>query len=90
MDNIVKISQEIELIKNRNQRVEKDKQWETSVFRKIVVSVLTYFVVVSFFLIAKLPNPFINAVVPSVAFMVSTLSLPIFRKIWEKTQNRLK
>jgi len=35
---------EIEKIKGRNRRVEADKAWETSLTRKILIAVLTYFV----------------------------------------------
>ena len=61
---------EIEKINHRNKRVEVDKAWEISLFRKIVIAVLTYFVVVLFFIFAELPNPFVNAVVPTLGFLL--------------------
>jgi len=76
------INQEIQAIKARNQRVELDKAWETSWTRKIVIAVLTYAVIVIFFYFAGLPNPFVNSIVPALAFLLSTLTLPIFKKIW--------
>lgn len=78
------LGKEIEKINERNKRVEIDKAWETSFFRKTVVAVLTYFVIVLFFVFAKLPNPLANAIVPTLGFMLSTLSLPMFKKIWLK------
>lgn len=78
------LEQEIQRLKARNQRVEKDKAWETSGFRKVVIAVLTYVVVLVFFVVAELPDPYVSALVPSLAFVLSTLSLGIFRKIWEK------
>jgi len=75
---------EIEEIKKRNQRVEADKAWETSWARKIVISILTYIVIVIFFYFAGLPKPFINAIVPAVAFVLSTLTVPLFKKWWLK------
>jgi len=77
-----KLKREIDSIKARNARVETEKAWETSWMRKLILAVMTYGVVVSFFLIAGLPNPFINALVPALAFILSTLSLPIFKVIW--------
>ena len=77
--NIVK---EIIAIKERNNRVEMEKAWETSWTRIIIVAVLTYLVIVIFFYVAHLPDPFVNALVPSVAFIVSTFSLAFFKKIW--------
>jgi hypothetical protein len=76
--------EEIKKIKERNARVEADKAWEISAARKIIIAVLTYLVIVLFFFSANLPNPFVNAIVPSAGFLLSTLSLPFFKKIWVK------
>jgi len=84
MPRIEELQLEIEEIKKRNQRVEADKAWETSWTRKIVVSVLTYIVIVVFFYFAGLPKPFINAIVPAIAFVLSTLTVPLFKKWWLK------
>ncbi|MDP4007879.1 MAG: hypothetical protein Q8P68_01680 [Candidatus Peregrinibacteria bacterium] len=84
MTTIDQIKKELDEIKARNQRVEADKAWETSWTRKLLILILTYIVIVIFFLVAKLPDPFVNAVVPSVAFVLSTLSVPIFKKWWLK------
>jgi hypothetical protein len=75
---------EIAAIKERNARVEADKAWETSKARKIVIAVLTYLVIVLFFFAAGLPSPFVNAVVPTAGFVLSTLSLPWFKGLWLK------
>ena len=82
MSTIEELKKELDEIKARNKRVEADKAWETSWARKLLILVLTYFVIVIFFLVAKLPDPFANAVVPSVAFMLSTLTAPLFKKWW--------
>lgn len=76
------IEESIKQIQERNKRVEMEKAWETSFFRKIVVAGLTYFVIVLFFFFAELPKPFINAIVPTLGFLLSTLSLSICKKIW--------
>jgi len=80
------IEEEINKIKERNKKVELDKAWETSFFRKIVIAIMTYIVIVIFFFMAGLPKPFINSIVPAAAFVLSTLSLPFFRKIWIRFQ----
>lgn len=85
MEELEQIKKDIEEIKERNKKVEKDKAWETSLFRRVLVSILTYLVVVLFFIFAKLPNPFINAIVPTIGFVLSTLSVSFFKKIWQKT-----
>ena len=81
------IKDEIKAIHKRNRRVELDKAWETSWARKIIIAILTYLVIVIFFYFAHLPRPFVNSIIPALAFIVSTLSLPIFKKIWMNTQN---
>ncbi len=70
------------VIEKRNKKVELDKAWETSWPRRIVIAVLTYFTIVLFFYVAQLPKPLINSIVPTSGFLLSTLSLPFFKKIW--------
>jgi len=83
---ILIIKKEIEDIKQRNRRVEADKAWETSWIRRLLIIVLTYAVIVIFFYFAGLPNPFVNSIVPALAFVLSTLSLPFFKKLWIKNR----
>ena len=78
------LEKEIEQIKQRNKRVEADKAWETSQTRKILIIILTYIVVVLFFYFAGLPNPLTNAIVPTIAFLLSTSTLSLFKSTWVK------
>ena len=79
------LEKEIELIKERNKRVEKDKAWETSWTRRICIMVLTYIVVVIYsYIVQKYNNIFFSSIVPVIGFTLSTLSLKLVRKIWEK------
>jgi len=82
MNKIEQLEKQIEEIQERNIKVGTNKAWEISKFRKIVISILTYCIVVIFFFITKLPNPFVNALVPTVAFLISTLSISVFKKLW--------
>lgn len=84
MDNYEKLTKEIDKIKVRNSKVETDKAWETSFFRKVVIAVLTYGVIVLFFYFADLKKPFINAIVPTIGFILSTLSVSFFKNFWIK------
>jgi len=77
-----KIEEEIRAIKERNKRVELDKAWETSWTRVISIAIMTYIIIVILFLIIKLPNPFTNALIPAIAFILSTLTLPFIKKAW--------
>lgn len=74
----------IEKIEQRNQKVEADKAWETSLTRKLLIAIMTYITIVLFFYVAELPKPFVNSIVPTVGFVLSTLSLPYFKSIWIK------
>lgn len=75
---------EIESIKARNLKVEADKAWETSWTRRSLILALTYGVIVIFFVFAKLPDPFLNAIVPSVAFLLATLNINMVKNWWLK------
>ena len=80
----MELEKEIEEIKKRNIRVEKDKAWETSFTRKVCIAILTYIVVVSYtFIIKSIDNVFLSSLVPVIGFLLSTLSLKLIRKIWE-------
>lgn len=88
MTSLEELKNEIEEIKTRNRRVEADKAWEVSWTRKFIIFLLTYFVIVIFFFVAELPDPFENAVVPSVAFVLSTFTVPLFKKWWLKKSRK--
>lgn len=79
------IEKEITDIKERNKRVEQDKSWETSWLRRICIMILTYIVVIIYsYLISKYDNIFLTSLVPVIGFTLSTLSLKLVRRIWEK------
>lgn len=84
MKGIKAAKKEIQMIKERNRRVEADKACETSWFRRIIISILTYFVIVILFYMAGLQKPWINSIVPAVAFILSTMSLRYLKKMWLK------
>lgn len=79
---IDELKREINKIKKRNKKVEADKAWETCWTRRITIILSTYAIIVIFFYFAQLPKPFINSIVPSLAFAISTLTLPFFKKRW--------
>lgn len=79
------LEKEVELIKERNKRVEKDKAWETSFIRRISIAILTYIIVVTYSLLIKnVSNVFLTSLVPVIGFLLSTLSINLIRKIWER------
>ncbi len=81
MDNL---QGEIQNIKERNERVEADKAWEKSYTRIVAVSVITYILAVIVMFVLEIVNPFINAVIPTLGFMLSVQSLPLIKRRWVK------
>lgn len=88
MTTLEELQLEIEEIKKRNQRVEADKSWETSWTRKFLILALTYIVIVIFFFVSNLGNPFVNAIVPTLGFFLSTLTVPFFKNWWLKNYKK--
>lgn len=79
------VEKEIADIKERNKRVEKDKAWETSWTRRICIMILTYVIVIIYsYVIKKYDNVLLSSLVPVIGFTLSTLSLKVIRKIWNK------
>jgi len=71
-------------ILNRNKRVEGDKAWEVSYTRRILLIIFTYLAIGIYLRVINVPYPWLNAIVPAVAFMLSTLTMPFFKKVWMK------
>lgn len=81
------VEQEIEKIKDRNERVELDKAWETSNMRRICICILTYIIVVIYSaLINTISNIWLSSLVPVIGFILSGMSLKVIRKQWEKNR----
>ena len=84
MDSYAELEKRIEKIEDRNKNVEKDKAWETSYTRKILIIIFTYFSIVLYLYFIVGIDPWINAIVPALGFLLSTLSLPFFKELWSK------
>ena len=78
------IEQRIQKIEDRNKAVETDKAWETSWTRRILLSLFTYLAIGVYLRAINIERPWLNAIVPAVAFMISTLTMPFFKKLWIK------
>lgn len=84
----MELENEILKIKERNKKVELDKAWETSWTRKICICILTYLVVVLYsFIISRTSSIWLSSLVPVIGFSLSTLSLRLVRKVWERKVN---
>lgn len=83
------LEERIKKIEERNKRVELNKKWETSWTRRVCIMILTYIVVIVYsYVINKYTNIFFSSFVPVIGFTLSTLSLKLVRKIWEKKINK--
>ncbi len=82
MATLKQLEREIEIIKGRNRRIESDKQWETSYTRRFLLMLFTYLAIGFYLLAIKVPEPWLNAIVPAIAFMLSTLTLLFFKRLW--------
>ncbi len=82
------LEQRISAIEERNARVERDKAWETSWPRKVLIAVFTYFSVALYLAAIDINHAWLNAIVPTVGFTISTLTLPLFKRIWLKRRLR--
>lgn len=81
MKNFEKRLKEIE---SRNSRVEIDKSWETSLSRRGLLALFTYLAIGFYLQAVNIERPWLNAIVPAAAFMLSTLTMPFFKKMWIK------
>lgn len=84
MATLKQLEKEIEEIKNRNLRVESDKAWETSYSRRTLLVIFTYLAIGFYLQAIGIRNPWMNAIVPAIAFMLSTVTLPFFKRMWLK------
>ena len=76
--------QEITALKERNARVEADKAWETSGARKVCLLLVTYLLACLLMWVIGAERPYIGALVPTLGFYLSTLSLRAAKSFWIK------
>lgn len=84
MVTLQQLKKELNEIKVRNKRVEADKAWEISYARRALLTAFTYLSIGAYLQIIAVPQPWLNAIIPAAAFMLSTLTLPFFKSIWLK------
>lgn len=78
----LELEKRIEALEERNQRVELDKTWETSGVRRFLLILFTYVSIGLYLNVISVTSPWLNAIVPSLGFLLSTLTLSFFKKIW--------
>lgn len=80
------IDERLKSIEERNVRVESDKAWETSWTRRLGIAVLTYLVVVVYLNFVVHIDPWVNAFVPVIGYLLSTLTMSLLKKLWQSRQ----
>lgn len=78
------LEERVAKIEARNKKVEADKAWETSWTRKGLIAVFTYIVISGYMIFILHINPWINAIVPTVGFLLSTFTVSWLKKLWIK------
>lgn len=76
------IEQELKIIQERNRRVEAEKAWEVSAFRRSVILSMTYVIAGVALVAIGNDHPWRNALVPTLGFFLSTLSIPALKRFW--------
>jgi hypothetical protein len=77
-----KLESEVNLIKQRNTGVERDKAWEVSKSRVFFLIAFTYLITSLVFWFISVPSPLLNALIPTIGYLLSTQSLPLLKRWW--------
>ncbi len=76
------LGKRIAAIEARNNKVTADKAWEVSKTRKLIIFVATYVIVWVFLVWLNAYKPWLSALIPPTAFLLSTLALQKVKMIW--------
>lgn len=79
---IQNIEKDLDQIKQRNQRVEADKAWETSWMRIGSVALITYLIALLVMRTIRVERFWLQAFIPTIGYILSTQSLPMIRRWW--------
>lgn len=83
-ERITQLENKVQELESRNKRVEANKSWETSPIRILIVAALTYSVMLLVFWQIGGGRPFEQAIIPTIGFVLSTLSLTWINKLIKK------
>lgn len=84
MATLTQLAKEIDSIKERNRRVEADKAWETSGVRTTFIAVSTFLLLYIFFRLIDSEAPFLNSLISTIAYLLSTFSYGQLKSWWLK------
>jgi hypothetical protein len=81
------LDQRVAAIETRNKKVELDKKWEGSYSRRALIVIFTYISIGLYMWVIGVDQPLLNAIIPSLGFTLSTLTLPFFKSWWLSRQS---
>lgn len=87
-DMLKELANKISSMDHRNRIRDYSKEFEGSLMRIIMIMVLTYAILSVYMLLAGLDRPWISAIVPTVGFQLSTVSLPSIKNCY--VEHRLR
>ena len=78
------LEERISKIEARNKEVELNKAWESSLTRRGIVAIFTYLAIALYLKFVVRVEPWLNAIIPTVGFLLSTLTIPFFKTLWSR------
>ena len=78
----------VQALQERNARVEADKAWEQSLFRRVLIMVMVYGVSAATLAVVGAPKPLLFALAPSTGTFLATLTPPAARRLWAGCRRR--
>lgn len=79
---VKELKTQIEAIHARNKRVEADKAWELSNTRTAFIAISTYLLILGFMILIGDDHPYLNALVASTGYLISTASYGVLKNWW--------
>lgn len=77
-----RLQAEVEALKQRNFEKDRGKEYEGSYTRIFFLMMITYWTLFAYMYIIETNNPFLDAIVPTVGFNISTWKLPFVKEWW--------
>ncbi|MCA9386583.1 hypothetical protein KC669_00970 [Candidatus Dojkabacteria bacterium] len=81
-ERIILLEEKVEKLNLLNRYTQMQDEWDKSITRIVLVVIFTYAFVVLFMYFLGVKNPLLNALLPAGAYILSTRTIPYFKKIW--------
>lgn len=88
MTDLSNLEEKIRKIEERNRRVETDKAWEISYTRRFFIALFTYLSISLYMYAINVNRPWLNAIIPTIGFLLSTLTIPFIKDFWKRHINK--